>query len=55
MSYDVDKDGYFTSEFNKKAGIPEDIKIYSSAMENFIKAQNNGILQSYTNIDIAKP
>ncbi len=54
MSYDVDKDGYFTSEFNKKAGIPEDIKIHSSTMENFIKAQNNANLKSYTNIDIAK-
>lgn len=54
MDYEIDNEGYFTSEFNKAAGIPEDIKIHSSTMENFIKAQNNGILQSYTNIDIAK-
>ncbi|EHQ5396894.1 hypothetical protein K7E43_000977 [Campylobacter coli] len=50
----MDNEGYFTSDFNEKAEIPEDIKIHSSTMENFIKAQNNGILQSYTNIDIAK-
>ncbi|EIF8062199.1 hypothetical protein M8O61_001750, partial [Campylobacter coli] len=54
LDYEIDNEGYFTSEFNKAAGIPEDIKIHSSTMENFIKAQNNGILQSYTNIDIAK-
>ncbi|MGJ0124830.1 Cj0814 family flagellar-dependent secreted protein [Campylobacter coli] len=54
LDYEVDKDGFFTSDFNEKAEIPEDIKIHSSTMENFIKAQNNGILQSYTNIDIAK-
>lgn len=54
MGYKLDKDGYFTSEFNKAAGIPENIKIHSSTMENFIKAQTNGSMQSYTNIDIAK-
>ena len=54
MNYEVDKNGYFTSDFNEKAGIPENIKIHSSTMENFIKTQNNGILESYANIDIAK-
>ena len=54
MNYEVDKNGYFTNDFNEKAGIPENIKIHSSTMENFIKTQNNGILESYANIDIAK-
>ncbi|MCW1352545.1 hypothetical protein AAID97_00270 [Campylobacter coli] len=54
LDYEIDNEGYFTSDFNEKAGIPKDIKIHSSTMENFIKAQNNGSLKSYANIDIAK-
>ncbi|EIA93968.1 hypothetical protein cco78_08609, partial [Campylobacter coli LMG 23342] len=29
LGYEVDKDGFFTSEFNKAAGIPKDYKIYA--------------------------
>ena len=29
LGYKVDKDGYFTNEFNKAAGIPDDYKIHS--------------------------
>ncbi|EIA86973.1 hypothetical protein cco69_00005, partial [Campylobacter coli 202/04] len=29
LGYGVDKDGFFTSDFNEKAGIPKDYKIYA--------------------------
>lgn len=34
LGYNVDKDGYFTAEFNKAARIPTDYKIHSSTMES---------------------
>ena len=54
LGYGVDKDGYFTSDFNKAAGIPEDIKIHSSTMENLVKTWTSGPISSYKDIDIAK-
>lgn len=33
LGYKVDKDGFFTSEFNEKAGIPKDFKIHLSSMQ----------------------
>ncbi|OEV68226.1 hypothetical protein AJM72_02265 [Campylobacter jejuni] len=41
LGYEVDNEGYFTSEFNKAAGIPEDIKIHSSTMESLVKISTN--------------
>lgn len=54
LGYKVDKEGYFTAEFNKAANIPEDIKIHSSTMQNFISSFENSALKSFSNIDIAK-
>lgn len=54
LGYKVDKDGYFTEEFNKATGIPQDYKIHSSTMQNLVKSNTNGTFQSYKNIDIAK-
>ncbi|EAJ5193632.1 hypothetical protein RLQ69_000855 [Campylobacter jejuni] len=54
LGYGVDKDGYFTSDFNEAAGIPKDYKIHSNTMQSFLKTEANGTFQSYKNIDIAK-
>ena len=57
LGYKVDKDGYFTSDFNKTAGIPEDIKIHSSTMESLVKVATNmegRLSRSFESIDIAK-
>ncbi|TKX28036.1 Cj0814 family flagellar-dependent secreted protein, partial [Campylobacter aviculae] len=56
LGYEVDKDGYFTSEFNKAAGIPEDIKIHSSTMESLVRVETgcNAFIRTFESIDIAK-
>nr|WP_251841242.1 hypothetical protein [Campylobacter jejuni] len=54
LGYGVDKDGFFTSDFNEKAGIPKDYKIYAKDIENFVNIQTKSLLSSYINIDIAK-
>ncbi len=56
LGYEVDNEGYFTSEFNKAAGIPEDIKIHSSTMESLVKISTNekNPFRSFESIDIAK-
>jgi len=55
LGYEVDKDGYFTEEFNEKAGIPSDYKIYSSTMQSLVKSQTSGgVFNSFSSIDIAK-
>ncbi|ECP9547226.1 TPA: hypothetical protein R4975_001431 [Campylobacter jejuni] len=53
LGYGVDKDGFFTSDFNEKAGIPKDYKIYADGLNNFV---NNFIKRQpfYSQIDIAK-
>lgn len=57
LGYEVDKDGFFTSEFNEKAGIPKDFKIHSSSMQQMIEQATSykpfGI-PLRTNIDIAQ-
>ncbi|TQR61251.1 Cj0814 family flagellar-dependent secreted protein [Campylobacter troglodytis] len=57
LGYKVDKDGYFTDEFNKAAGIPSDYKIHSSTMQQMIEQATSykpfGI-PLRTNIDIAQ-
>lgn len=55
LGYGIDKDGYYTSDFNEAAGIPNDYKIHSSTMESFARIQEN--MQRYENfisVDIAK-
>ena len=41
LGYKVDKDGFFTSDFNKAAGIPSDFKIHSSSLESLVNAHVN--------------
>ncbi|WP_190317959.1 MULTISPECIES: hypothetical protein [unclassified Campylobacter] len=36
---EVDKDGYFTSDFNEVANISSDIKFHSSTMESIVRAK----------------
>ncbi len=39
LGYGVDKDGFFTSDFNEAAGLPKDYKIYAKDIENFVNIQ----------------
>ncbi|HDZ5084764.1 TPA: hypothetical protein RTH08_001661, partial [Campylobacter jejuni] len=53
LGYGVDKDGFFTSDFNEAAGLPQDYKIYAEGLNNFV----NSFLKRqpfYSQIDIAK-
>ncbi|AWI33631.1 Cj0814 family flagellar-dependent secreted protein [Helicobacter apodemus] len=52
LGYKVDKEGYFTQEFNKAAGIPEDYKIHSSSLESLVRVRAPSL--DFTDIDIAK-
>lgn len=57
LGYAVDKDGYFTEEFNKVAGIPSDYKIHSSTMESLaqeITDKTSNPMRIFKSIDIAK-
>ncbi|TLD79743.1 hypothetical protein LS70_009635 [Helicobacter sp. MIT 11-5569] len=57
LGYAIDKDGYFTEEFNKAAGIPEDYKIHSSTMESLVDKTTNKFtnpLRTFRSLDIAK-
>ena len=58
LGYKVDKDGFFTAEFNKKAGIPSDYKIHSSTMQSLVKSQtttqNFFYFANFQSVDIAK-
>ncbi|MBZ7982617.1 hypothetical protein AVBRAN12640_08715, partial [Campylobacter sp. RM12640] len=40
LGYGVDKDGFFTSDFNKAAGIAEDFKIHSDTMLSLVEKNN---------------
>ncbi|WP_035170395.1 Cj0814 family flagellar-dependent secreted protein, partial [Campylobacter concisus] len=52
----VDKDGYFTDEFNKQAGIPSDYKIHSSTLESLVRieTQSDYMQRAFDSIDILK-
>ncbi|RAX57984.1 hypothetical protein CCZ01_04010, partial [Helicobacter monodelphidis] len=50
----VDADGYFTSDFNEKAGIPKDFRIRAADMQKFVESQKQSIFATHTGIDIAK-
>jgi len=56
LGYKVDKDGYFTDEFNKQAGIPSDYKIHSSTLESLVRSNDimDPDIKNFKNIDIAK-
>ncbi|EAI4498001.1 hypothetical protein ACAS82_001222 [Campylobacter jejuni] len=53
LGYGVDKEGFFTSDFNEAADLPKDYKIYADGLNNFV---NNFIKRQpfYSQIDIAK-
>ena len=56
LGYKVDKDGYFTDEFNKQAGIPSDYKIHSSTLESLVRieTQSDYMQRAFDSIDILK-
>ncbi|WP_103615631.1 Cj0814 family flagellar-dependent secreted protein [Campylobacter concisus] len=56
LGYKIDKDGYFTDEFNKQAGIPSGYKIHSSTLESLVNVAEGTSFFSRTfkSIDIAK-
>ena len=56
LGYKVDKDGYFTDEFNKQAGIPSEYKIHSNTLESLVNVAEGTSFFSRTfkSIDIAK-
>ena len=56
LGYKVDKDGYFTDEFNKQAGIPIDYKIHSSTLESLVRSNDiiDPDIKNFKSIDIAK-
>lgn len=54
LGYEIDKEGYFTDEFNKAAGIPSDYKIHSSTMQSLVKVYTQNYFSDYASIDIAK-
>ena len=56
LGYKVDKDGYFTDEFNKQAGIPSEYKIHSSTLESLVRieTQSDYMQRTFDSIDILK-
>ena len=36
LGYSVDKEGYFTSDFNEAAGLPKDFKIYAKDIKTLL-------------------
>ena len=58
LGYKVDKEGYFTAEFNKAANIPADIKIHSSTMQSLVdfwaNENTSSMIKTFESIDIAK-
>ena len=56
LGYKVDKDGYFTDEFNKQAGIPSNYKIHSSTLESLVRieTQPDYMQRAFDSIDILK-
>ena len=56
LGYKVDKDGYFTDEFNKQAVIPSEYKIHSSTLESLVRieTQSDYMQRTFDSIDILK-
>ena len=56
LGYKIDKDGYFTDEFNKQAGIPSNYKIHSSTLESLVRieTQSDYMQRTFDSIDILK-
>ncbi len=56
LGYEVDKNGYFSSDLNKAAGISEDIKIDAKSVQSFVdsKTTKTDRFADYDSIDVAK-
>lgn len=56
LGYKIDKDGYFTDELNKQAGIPSGYKIHSSTLESLVRieTQSDYMQRAFDSIDILK-
>ena len=56
LGYEVDEDGYFTSEFNEAAGIPKDYKIHSDTLKSLVNVNDKAgvFYKMFSKIDIAK-
>ena len=54
LGYSVDKEGYFTSDFNEAAGLPRDFKIYAKDIENLLDSFSSSDLKAFSSIDIAQ-
>ncbi|HEF9979830.1 TPA: hypothetical protein SB265_000200 [Campylobacter coli] len=56
LGYGVDKEGFFTSDFNEAAGLPKDYKIYAKDMQSFVEWEigDRYFYATHTSIDIAK-
>ncbi|TQR22875.1 hypothetical protein DMB91_08555, partial [Campylobacter sp. MIT 97-5078] len=54
--YGVDKEGFFTSDFNEAAGLPQDYKIYAKGAESFVAWETGDryFYATHATIDIAK-
>lgn len=54
--YGVDKDGFFTSDFNEAAGIPSDFRIHKDSMKNLVNMEESkdSSHKTFAKIDIAK-
>ncbi|EGA7369172.1 hypothetical protein H5Z05_000233 [Campylobacter coli] len=56
LGYGVDKEGFFTSDFNEAAGLPKNYKIYAKDMQSFVEWETGDryFYATHTSIDIAK-
>lgn len=56
LGFAVDKDGYFTDELNKAAGIPSDYKIHSDTIKSLVAVNTNSKnpFRYFNQIDIPK-
>ena len=54
LGYSVDKEGYFTSDFNEAAGLPKDFKIYAKDIENLLDSFSSSDLKAFSSVDIIK-
>ncbi|TQR39927.1 hypothetical protein DMB95_09535, partial [Campylobacter sp. MIT 12-8780] len=56
LGYGVDKEGFFTSDFNEAAGLPKDYKIHAEGAKKFVNFQQSSdyFLSTHTKVDFAK-
>ena len=54
LGYGVDKEGFFTSDFNEAAGLSKDFKIYAKDIENLLDSFSSSDLKAFSSVDITK-